>query len=265
MLIALFADSSCFAETKKVLVLQIIEENWDDLEFDLPKYNAPVGWTSTPITNKEVFKRNEIKIETEKTNIKSYVNSSIVNNRLSKIIKVYIKHNIIYYGKAYMLGEQETFMRDSLRIDYLNYNYSYNIIPEKIPLLVEPQAYVVNYKKYIPADWHRFQEIRLVKDIYIKAVSEKVDFVIVYMNNNYEFNMGEKFDLPKQEISLSRTEMMKYRENYYDYYKEKCKEPWMGTAEGKFKSQLSEISVLNEVFHFGTKVTIFNYGYMELN
>lgn len=283
VLLALFFNlflltNPCAAQDKKkILVLHIIEENWDDLEFYLPKYDMAVGTGPAPVTKKQALKysqekmntiRLQIKDKNERTkiknNIKLSISKSIGEGDLSKDIKMSVNHKIKYYGKTYLLNDEDTFMLDSFRWDdrHTYFGYSYDKIPEKILILLEPKVFFVDYSKYVPPSWDKFEEIRLLDDIYILSYDKEGNLKIKYDGKEYNLKTDSTLELPEKEKNLTRNEMVKFREKYYEYYAKEY--GWVGDPEGNFRSQLFQITSPKDIFHFGTKVTLINFGYVEL-
>ncbi len=288
MLIALFMTGSCYAETKKVLVLQIIEENWDDLEFSLPKYDMVVGRSPEPMTKKEAlkdfeeYKEKAIKKDLE---IKEAIKGDVVKTVRLTVLKsnippqktipesmensLYIKHEIAYLGKAYYLKEGDTFVRAAFRggvgFRKMNFDYYYNNLPKKVSLLFEQKYFDKTAEKIFPQAWNYFEEIRLVEDIYIDSVDSSGNLKIKYNDKAYSVTAGAVVELPIQEKILTRQEMMQFREKYFEYYAKAY--PWVKPEEYNMyiiTSFLDQISISNESFHFGTKVTIINHGFEEI-
>jgi hypothetical protein len=267
------------SKERKVLVLHIIEENWDDLEFILPKYK---GRGPVPITKREALKDyynyyliNTLKLRVEKQvenklikkqkeKIKTFLIEEIKKETLPETIKFYVYHTIKYYGKAYFLKEKDIFIKDGFRWDSIEFSYCYNKIPKKISILLEPKSFWPQYREYTPYSWNKFKEIRLVNDIVILSSDKTSNLRIKYDGKEYNLKVGSVLELPIKEKDLTEEEMMKFRERYYKYYKKKYNEPWMGTPEGNFSGKLYQLSVSKDKFHFGTKVMLINYGYIEL-
>lgn len=255
MLIALFVAGSCFAETKKVLVLQIIEENWDDLEFSLPKYLIGDKGGPKLITKKEAIRpfgdfKKDIKAKNEKIikNIKQSFKNSISKGNISKNAGVYVRHEIEYYGKTYQLKEDETFMKDAFRFDSVYFEYSYEKVPKKISVLTDPTN--------DPVKWlflRKYKYIRLLDDIFITSANEKGDLKIKYAGRDYNLNVTSILELPSDEKILTKKEMLEFKTNYEEKWGFKVES--LGT--GGIRSS-------KESFHFITKVTLVNYGYMEI-
>jgi len=265
--------------TRKILVLHIIEENWDDLEFILPKYKRVRGVKFT-ITKKEAlkdyreFKEKAIKKDVEikgiiKGSIMPTMKLAISQGTISKDSdnRLYVKHEIVYIGKAYYLKEEDTFIKSAFRgkagDKRIISDYYYERLPKKISLLLEPKYFDKTCRKFLPHKMNNFEEIRLVDDLYILSVDNSGNLKIKYNDKKYTLKVGSVLELPIKETILTRDEMMKFKERYFEYY---AKEYRIGQEEYKYilPSFLEKISIPNERFRFGTKVTIINYGFEEI-
>lgn len=282
VLLGLFGRfNNSWAGTKKVLVLHIIEENWDDLEFRLPLYR---GGPPKPITKKEAlkyfeeYKEKAVKKdkgisgslkEGAKSALKSKagVSSSQVQENMQN--SLYIKHEIAYLGKAHYLKETDTFNTAAFRgragTERMEFAYFYDSMPKKLSLLFTPKKYSEISKKYFPQSWNDFKEIRFAGDIYIMSVDNVGTLKIKYNNKDYTVKESSIVVLSKEEKTLTRREMMQFREKYFKYYAEAY--PWLKPEDYNMytiTSFLERISIPNETFNFGTRVTIINHGVQEI-
>jgi hypothetical protein len=269
----------------KVLVLHIIEENWDDLEFHLPK-GKPMLMTKKEVLNYyQEYKEKVIKRDVEikkiikddaKQAIKLAISRGVVPEKTQAKL-LYIKHEIVYFGKTYYSKEEDVLPIEAFRggfsgIQKMSFSYLYKDVPQKISILLEPKEYDKVCKKFIPPDWDRFKEIRLVDDLYILFADKIGNIRIKYNDKEYNLKVGSILELPAKEKILTREEMMRFREKYFKYYIKKY--PWIEI--GKYRdneymyikyimaTKLRDISVPNETFRFGTRVTIINHGFEEI-
>ncbi len=282
-------------EPNKILLLHIIEENWDDLEFMRGKEKNEEGYNTgkvyftkkeylnlyfrhlgykteviSPIKKNIMMKKTKIKtarklnledgIEKDKKNIKISRAHYISRREIPEESALYISHHINYYGKTYLLEDDEEVKSENyFRIKSISFAYPYSRIPEKISLLLAPDALLMPSKKQIGVNWDNYREIRLVEDMYILSIDNEGNLKIKYDGDEYNLDVGTVLELPIKETDLTEEEVMNFKKKYYEYYTEKYN--WFMKVEGYFRGRV--LAVKQDKYHFGTRVIIINYGYEE--
>lgn len=241
----------CIAqETKKVLVLHIIEENWDDLEFIGPKIKRP-GNYKLP-TKKEVIKFRRMDMEENKEEIIKDLKLYLSTGEVPKNLKVFISHTIKYFGKANELKDGDVLEEAIYRFAKLSFIYYYERFPEEILLLTVPQIFDMTKQEYEPYTWGNFKEIRLVGNIYILYKDNYGNLKIKYNEIPYNLKAGNKVQFPTKVANLKKNEMVDFINKI---------EKTIGT---KSRSYLHSIVSSKDIFYFKTKVTLINYGYIKI-
>lgn len=248
-------------EKKKILVLQIIEENWDNLEFYPPKYECIIKDCPSKKTKKEVIKKiglpadiNKVKIDMEKVKKEGY---PYVNYMLSdylpkqgvntKNIEMFVVHNLKYYGKTGEMKDNDLVEEAIYRFGKYLLQYYYEEIPKKISLLIDPKC-----------GGHNCTHIRLVDDINILSSDKSGDLKINYSGETYNLKVGDKIQFPVKEVTMTKDEI----QNWTEKYMEKFKARW--GYQYNINSCHPSIIITKGNIYFKTKVILINLGYLEV-
>jgi len=246
-------------EKRKVLVLHILEEHWDDLELHPRK--VLVNPNYKPPTIKELlrpYKEYKTKLNSRETKekIEGWFKSSI-----SKDAALFVYHEINYFGKTYMLKDEETYCpaRNIFRWDVGHkYSiYSYNKIPQKILLLKD----VMNNSLRREFLW-RHHYIRLVNDLQIISSDAQGNLKIKYEGKEYASTIGTVLQLPPKEERLTPMEIASFMKKYE--FPEYIAQADRYIEQLKKGEKLVPLSIQKDEYYFKTQVTVINHGYIEI-
>lgn len=245
LVLSIFCEGEVFAgEKRKVLLLQVIEENWDNLEFWPPLRRG--GYK--PPTKKEAMERKLLNVVGTKEGMIKGLNYRISKGKVPKDLKFYVVHTIKYFGKTGEMNDEDIVEESIYRFDKYFFGYYYGDVPEKISLLTKPKF--GNKNDISPLTfWRHFEYIRLVEDLHVLSSDNSGNLKIKYDKKVYNLKVGDKIEFPMKVINLSKDEMINFTKKY---------------KEEKSNSSIESISVKKDTFYFKTKVIIINQGYVEV-
>ncbi len=243
---------------RKILVIGIIEENWDNIEMGFGKKKV------TRMTKQEYMKYNYPKIFTGKEILDKF------KKEVRPETSLFIFHRITYLKNFDVLSDTDVINWNIGRTGDLYFTCQFVTPPRKIPI-AKPKL-GARHKGYEDQVWGEFRNVRFVKDVEIINIDKSGNIKFKYLNKEYYCPARNKIELPIQENTMPSTKFV--WDNPRGLDKKTIKKAVK--KHGKFlygnKYGLRRNIVLGrdlypdqkvKYFYIRTKITIVNYGYVK--
>lgn len=264
--------SISFVKAQKVLVIGIIEENWDNIEMSFEKikpYSLPKKIYLESVANDLYTKIPETQDEI----------INLFNNYVDSNCSVFAFHQIRYLMNLDVLDNDEHYNAYIGRSGFLKYYYPIRKLPFVIALEVP-----IKEKRRFKDEFNKFKYLRLVKNMRIIKTREDGTVKLKYFNRIYTCPNNNKIEFPIVEKYFSITEFefdnpirlnlkelrrinpgnefyRKVRVNNA-FFRNKKTNNLQRMIKKSSKSNVNKKENNNE-FYIRTKLTVINFGFIE--